>query len=1083
MSIFFKHKEKKGLFLTILLLFIASASLFAMESTYVIQQQLKGKVTDESGEPLPGVSVIVKGTKMGTQTDFDGKYIISVKESDVLVFSYVGMQTQEVSVEGKTSLDIVLSEVSNVLEDIVVVGYGTQAKQNLATTQTTIKSRSIQNRGVVSLGQALQGLAPNLNISPDSGGGEPGTGVTINIRGYASINSDGGGSPLILVDGMEQDINNIDPNDIASVTVLEDISSSAIYGARGAFGVILIETKGGSGDPVVKYTASTIASQFRNVPNMLSSVEMAMARNAAHINNGASSPEFSDAQIERMKANLDKPALFSKEHDLNDNGQIDWNERVFNVNYFKAMFKDFSFRFQNNLSVSGGLKYGKENAEGTKEKKINYNITGALFRQGGQYKITEDGYTRNNIGLNVNVTPVKWLTAGVNIRYASTETRHPELGSYGWGGRGLIYHDMLRTFPSDPVEIKTNDGTIKSINNLYSYVKNANTATNNRDNMNFQAKFQLEPVKNWKTFINYRLRTFNSKNTSYIAALYNHMLDGTPRIINGTIAGRYTTSMNNRTYESPQVYSQYEVKLPQHYFRVMVGFEQEEEINKNVWGRKFGVVSDEVPSIDTAVGNQETDESKSHWSTRSAYASLNYTFNKKYILNGTYRYDGSSKFIKEKRYGSFYSFGLGYNLENESFIKPFLDSAGINKLKLKFSIGQVGNQNIGLYQFIERIPIRTRLRWLQDGQRNSYATAPSATNENATWETLSDTNFGFELTALNSRLQASFNYFIRTTRDMLGPVAPLPSTFGTSAPRENSAELQTNGWGLTLKWNDKIGQDWEYNLTFLLSDAQSEITKYYNPTNVVTDWYVGQKYGEIWGYETLDIMDKATADKVNANSASDDTKGTSEFPNQRRLHAEWSEGDIRYKDLNGDGKITPGAGTVGKDMGDRKIIGNSTPRYNYSLDATISYKNLSLRLFFQGVGSRQIWLNGTFGFRSRWQTTLFKPHLDYWTEDNKDAFYPKPYWNDKNRQIQTKYLADASYIRLKAVNLSYNFDSNLLSKTFLKNAAIFLTADNLYTITNMVDFVDPELTSGFWGGAGKSYPLYRTYSLGISVTF
>ena len=1095
MSIFFKHKEKKSCFLAILLFFIASTSLFAMENTYVIQQQLKGKVTDESGEPLPGVSVIIKGTKMGTQTDFDGKYIISVKESDVLVFSYVGMQTQEISVEDKTSLDVVLSEVSSVLEDIVVVGYGTQSKAKIVGTQSEVKSESIRNRGVVSLGEALRGLAPNLNISPISGGngggGEPGAGVNINIRGYASINSSGGGSPLILIDGMEQDINTLDPNDISNITVLEDVSASAIYGARAAFGVILIETKSGeSGAPKVTISSSVVAAQFRNHPVYASSLDYAIARNEAATadpnpdTGQRPNPTYDKLAMDRIRERLNQEPIAEADDDKapwgNGNGRIDRSDdRTYhNVDHFKNTFKETSYRFQNNVSVSGGINYG-----GNKEKKIQYSIYASLFHQGGQYRLTKDGYERKVVGLILDSNPYKWLNTSLNLRYHRRDKEFPVFNrfSQGWAqDQGIVYHMIFGMNHFSPLYQRMNDGKLGYIYDTFNaYMEQAYTGRTIRDGLSMLAKIELEPIENWKTILRYRYRSNKTYDVKYLQSSYSHYLDGRKVEMQPTVAGRYTTYYNDTYYISPQVYSQYELKLPKHYAKIMVGFEQEAQNYWRLQGRRQKVAANEVPSLRTATGEQTNSERKSHWSTRSIFGRITYTFDEKYVVSGTFRRDGSSRFAPEKRWGNFYSYGVAYNMHKEAIFADALTNAKINSLKLRFASGQIGNQDIGLYQFIERIPIGTQIPWLRE-ERDSYANPPSLINKDATWETVQDYNYGIQTSALQNRLSLDFNYFIRQTKDMLGPVAPLPSTLGASVPRANSAELETVGWGLTVGWNDTLG-DFNYDLKFMLSDAQSTITKYYNPTNVISDWYVGQKYGEIWGYETVKIMDKDTAAKVEANSAASSTKGTPEFPNQNRFSNRWGEGDILYKDLDGDGKITNGDSTVDK-PGDRKIIGNSTPRYNYSFDSTFGYKGFTLRLFFQGVGSRQVGISGEgHPLTVSGNAVLLANQLDYWREDNKGAFYPRPL--GRNRQRQSKYLGDASYFRLKSLTLSYSFDRNLLSNIKFDSASVFFSTDNLFTITKMPTHLDPELTSGFWGGSVKSYPLYRTYSVGLNVSF
>ncbi len=573
------------------------------------QVSVSGVVTSQDdGQPLPGVSILIVGTQEGTTTDFDGKYSIEVKSGDVLVFSFVGMADQKVTIAssttGKVVMDIVMQPSNEMLEDIVVVGYGKQSRENLATTTTTVKSETIESRGVVSLGEALTGLAPNLNIMPSAGGGEPGSGVNINIRGYASINSNG--VPLILVDGMEQDINTLDPNDIASVTVLEDISSYAVYGARAAFGVILIETKrGSSGEPVVRYSTSVIASQFRNTPRKPSAYDFAVAMNLANKNGGATDIIFSDVKLKKLKDNPDK-SIATKADDLNGDGRVEGDEDYFSHDALKAVFKDISFRMNYNLSVAGTLKYGDPDPlTGKKDKYIAYNLSGALFQQNGQYKVTEDGYDRKILGVKINSRPVKWLQMGIDTRFTRRNIRGPVYAQYGagWGaGLGIIYHNLLRSWPTQ--RLKNENGYI---DNTYGYLSQAKTFEIVRDNIALQAKFELEPIENWKTFLNYRMRTRQSNEEKYLALVNKTEIGGTEVPLNPSVAGRYTKYATESLYVSPQIYTQYELRLSEIYLKTMLGFEQESYNSSSFWGRRYKVASDQVPSISTGVGDTEVE--------------------------------------------------------------------------------------------------------------------------------------------------------------------------------------------------------------------------------------------------------------------------------------------------------------------------------------------------------------------------------------------------------------------------------------------------------------------------------------------
>jgi len=703
-------------------------------------------------------------------------------------------------------------------------------------------------------------------------------------------------------------------------------------------------------------------------------------------------------------------------------------------------------------------------------------------------KNPKDFYTRRNVGLNLSSKPVNWATFGVTAQYANRGSLEPLYAQWrttaNSNGYGLLMRQLLNTWPTIPYEL---DDKRPSRNDNGIFLTQLSDQTNNRNNLVTTLSVAVEPIKNWTTRIMHRFRTRNSEEERYIKRAYWYNFREKRRVLrNANTAGDYYKRRDVSFYNSPQLLSSYELTHGNHYGKVFVGAEQEYNYFERLTARKQGGVSDEVASLNTGTGEDEVDEGKTHWATQSLFGGLNYTFGKRYVLNASVRRDGSSRFVKEKRWGTFFSYALAYNVSNEPALKPFFKKAKIDALKLKFSAGQIGNQNVGLYDYQETLSIRTNNGWLQDDNRDLYTRAPGLVNVDRTWETLTDRNFGIEFTALNKRLSGNFVYYNRETVDMLGPVAPLPSTLGTGVPRANNTEMITRGFTSVISWKDKIG-DFSYGLQFMLSDYQSEITKYRNPEGLLNSWYVGRKFGEIWGYETVDFMDADTAARVHANSQNADTEGTAAYPNQREFRSQWTEGDTRYKDLNGDGKITDGNNTL-KNPGDRKIIGNSTPRYRYSLDTNFKWKGFGLRLFFQGIGKRDINLSGRHTGPTNMFGEMLKDHLDYWRPDNKDAFFPKPYFNTgKNRVTQTRYIISAAYLRLKNISLSYEIPKRVLKRIGVKRAFLTFSADNIFTITakRLPGYVDPELSVGgseSGGVTGSSHPLYRTYAVGVNLT-
>lgn len=1059
-------------------------------------RKVSGTVKAPEGEPLPGVLIKIKGTDKATQTDFDGNFKISVKNGDVLVVSYMGMKTtiQEV-VSGKDVYNVVLFLSAESLDDIVVTAYGSSGKVNIATTSTTVKATAIENRPVASLGEALQGLAPSLVITPNAAnGGVPGASANIAIRGASSIN--GGSTPLILVDGIEMSINALDPNDIESVTVLADIASSAIYGARGSRGVILIKTKSGAGTvPSVTIRNNVVYQRMMNLRKPLGTVAFAKAYNDVAKNDGVS-PWFTDDDIAKFKKYAKKttadPAWDKDEngwlsHAIHSGGQ----ELYSNLDHVREIFKIGSLRYQKNISVSGGILYGKN-----KDKKVSYKLAGNFFNQGSairkRFQNTEDYYySRRTMTLSLRAKPIKWATFGVKTNYANLENAEPLYSQNGVRGGfatgyNALFHDLSKRAPYIAMLF---DGPGNKPTWYHgSFATNLSKSVGVDDKLNTVVEAVLEPIKNWKTTIRYRHRITHYKQEGYIKKTYRYNIS-TKKLVErtgATVAGGYRKYMNRREYNSPQIFSQYEPNLGKdHYLKLLAGAEQEYSHYETLTGLKYQGISDNIQSVNTSTGDKDLFESKSHWATRGFFGGLNYTYGKRYVLNATIRRDGSSRFAKGRQWGTFYSYALAYNVNNEPALKDILKNANIDKLKLKFSSGQIGNQSISLYQYTQTLPIRQNNSWLQGGERDLYTYAPGLINDELTWETKTDMNFGIELTAFNKRLYTDFVYYNVTTRDMIGPAAPLPSTLGTSNVRQNNAEMQANGFEATVTWQDKIGEV-NYKINANIGDFTYEITKYYNPKKLLNTFFVGMRPGDIWGYETVGIMDVATAAKVQANSASADTKATDGYANQRFINANWSAGDIRYKDLNGDGKINEGESTL-DNPGDRKVIGNTNPRYRYSVDTNISWKGFGLRLFFQGVGKRDIDIGGNgMGLRGFHDANIFQYMLDYWREDNKDAFYPKPYFStDKNRKTQSKYIVSAAYLRLKNISFSYALQKGVLDKLGIKAASIYFSADNIFTITSeaLPDSIDPELrVLNDYGSAGATHPLFRTFSLGFNLS-
>lgn len=1030
---------------------------------------VSGRVTfQDDGGGFPGVNIIVKGTNIGTVTDVDGNYSINVPNEDgILVFSFIGFTTQEVAVNGRSSIDVALSEDARSMEEVVIVGYGEQKKVNLTGAIDVIKSEEITGRAVTNVSEALQGFSPNLNISQTGMSAEPGGKMNLNIRGVGSLTGDD--SPYVLVDGVPMDLNSINPQDIESITVLKDAAASAIYGSRAPYGVILITTKRGTMNDekvIVEYSNNFSFSRPLGLPHMANSLKFATAYNQASTNAGLSE-NFTDFNISRIKQYMagevtDETWLLPDNSDWAGNGiwSIAGNG---NNDWLHIFYDDMVVRQKHDLSFRGG---GKNSA---------YFISAGIWDQPGELRYGDQFYKRYNLTANLSTNVTEWLRLELNTKYINEENQYfnTTIGQ----DRATMYHNFARTNSFRPLYLP--NGEFSQISNI----PLLNGGKENEYGKSYVARLRavIEPIKGWETAISYNYKNDLTRLTDNHATVLGSYPDGSSTAVAYPISS-YATSLYNQDYQLFNVVSSYRKSLQNHNFEVMAGYEQELNQYSGLWGQKDNILASNVPSISTSTGQLFVDDEHTHWATQGVFSRLQYNYNEKYLAEINARYDGSSRFGKENRWGLFPSFSVGYNISSEKFwrsIEPYVEN-----LKIRASWGSLGNQNVSNYLYIETLGIGTNLNWIMGDERPDYVLAPGLVSEDLTWETSTTRNIGVDASSLNGRLSASFDIFERNTTNMFGPAEALPVTLGASVSQKNNASLQTRGAELTINWRDRIGQDFEYSIRATLADNVSEVTKYNNPTKTRSTWYEGQRIGEIWGLTTDGIY-----------QSEDEAAGG---PDQTLFHPEWGAGDIRYQDINGDNKITRGSGTA-NDAGDYSIIGNSSPRYLYGILMGGSWKGFDLRIFWQGVGKRDYAFDRNdmmfYGFNRQqwWNITVMEQHIDYWRPSNEtnllgpnpDGYYPKPYLSvedDKNKEIQTRYMQNAAYFRLKNVNLSYTIPSFLSQKVAINKATIILSGENLLTYTKLTKLFDPEALSSIGWGVGKIHPLRRVYSMGINIT-
>ena len=607
-----------------------------------------------------------------------------------------------------------------------------------------------------------------------------------------------------------------------------------------------------------------------------------------------------------------------------------------------------------------------------------------------------------------------------------------------------------------------------------------------------QLQLDVTPLPGWNIHLQGNMRITTNFTHTDRQAVYAHDANGEPyaiAITNATQPGqsRVIEKGTKNEFYTVNLFSDYSRQLGDHYFKVMGGFNAEHQNVRTLSAQRDGIIVPDLPTIDTSTEQDVAGGGYNHWATAGFFGRLNYNYKEKYLLEVNGRYDGTSRFMKDKRWNFFPSFSLGWNVARENFWKP-LESV-VNQFKLRGSWGELGNQNTSnLYPFYEILPVKSNSgNWLVNGGKTNTADIPSLVSTLLTWERVRSFNVGFDFGAFSNRLTGSFDYFVRKTVDMVGPAPQLPLVLGIAPAIVNNADMKSYGFEIELSWRDRIGEV-DYGVKFNLADAQQKVVKYPNTTNAFSDWYAGKMSGEIWGYTSLGIA--KTDEEMKEHLAS--------LPNggQNQLGNKWGAGDIMYADINGDGKVDGGKGTLA-DPGDQRIIGNSTPRYNFGLVLDASYKGFDVSIFFQGVGKRDyapiVGTNGAVfwgAVNNIWQSMAMEEHFDYFRPEghpmgaNLNGYYPRPdFTSNKNHQVQTRYLQDASYIRLKNLQIGYTLPKQWINKLHINRCRVYVSGDNLWTGTSLASMFDPEtLAAGDWG-SGKTYPLSKVISFGLNVNF
>lgn len=1121
----------------------------SLRVTEQLQTQIVyGLVVDVNGEPVIGASVVEKGTTNGGITDINGKFTLNVKPGSTLQISFVGYQTQEI--KATKTVKVVLKEDSELLSEVVVVGYGTQKKANLTGAVATVDvNKTLDSRPIADIGRGLQGSVPGVNITIPTG--EIGSDPLIKIRGQIGSIS-GNNTPLILLDNVEiPSIQMVNPNDVQSISVLKDAASSSIYGSKAAFGVILITTKSGAQTDKFEVSYSNNFSWQDPAKSIeIGGIEALQYTLDAQINRGEPMPAGGFWRI--SPESLEKAIEWQKQY----GGKVKWNDPVvYGRDWYydgkdkygyrlydaaKAMVRNWAPTMSHNLSVNG------------KSGKTSYNIGLGYLDQSGMSKTAKkDDFKRYNASVSVTSELNKYLTVRASSIYSDRNKRYPGIGNTS--ADPWLY--MYRWSPLFPMGVTEHGNPLKE--------PSYEMAASNTDNLqnkyyNVNLGFTLNITKNWDVKFDYtydrQTSETNSSVTQYEAGATWYaptawIENGSQVFVNeqgervdtggmpayrfpvekyynssgpgASQVGYQNKSVDNNTFN---IYTTYNLQLgaeKEHAFKFMVGMNRVTSKWSSHKGWKTNLIDLTNPQFPLASGDQFIEGDRNWEAQLGFFGRLNYSFEDRYFLEANIRRDGSSKFPKNLQWRWFPSFSAGWVFTNESFMKPVENILSFGKFRASW--GSIGDQTVSntLYK---AILADGQSSWL-DGSGNKmplYGT-PSLVDSDISWQEIETLDFGVDLRFFKNKFGVTFDWYRRDTKNMIIEGESLPVTLGATAPKGNYGSLRTKGWELSADFTHRFSNGLGINVMASISDATTYITKgadYLTPwedRKLGTTYSTGRRYGDIYGFVTDRLFQKedfvygadGQIEKITViynGTAHTTNKQSSQYP-VYQVHYEdnnkliFAPGDVKFVDLDGDGYITPGTGTNGN-PGDQTVIGNSTPRYEYSFRLGADYKGIDFSIFFQGIGKRQIWGSGQLaipGYNAKEGALPKTFTTDYWTEERTDAFYPRA-WNlggsntGFSMQKQSRYLLDMSYLRIKNITLGYTFPENLLSKVYISKARLYMSLENFFTFDKLNGLpIDPEAISGYsmfrsdsnynLGRTGMGTPVFKTLSCGVQLTF
>ena len=1123
-----KRKLTIGLLFT-LALAVCTTNLMAAEAwseSTEIQKSVKisGTVKDSAGEPILGATVIQADNQSnGMTTDVNGNFTLTVPEGASVAVSYIGYVAQ--TVKAYDGMIVTLADDSQTIDDVVVVGFGTQKKANLTGAVTSVDvAKAFDSKPIVDVTKGLQGTVPGLTITFSTA--DLGESASVKVRGTTSVY--GNNKPLILLDGVEiSDLSFVNPDNIANISVLKDAASASIYGTRGAYGVVLITSKDGSevkDRAKVTYSANFAWNDPIDLPkyatgyDVIPAMEFTMLANK-NTNGDYDSEAFGmyysklldpiknwlDNYLDDYNAGkLDQTYVYGRDYEYSASGVAHFY-RVVDPN--KEILKNSSFQHSHNLTVAGS------------SGKTSYNVSMNYYKQDGLLKYADE-QSMQRITANVSTSSQvkKWLRVGTKMMYTEKVFKYPN-SNQGSGSNLFTYTMRFPTFfpfgisdgAIDPNTGESINATAAGGKGLYfrhgnGFVVGYPTQKGQDDFMRVGANVDINIAKGLTFHADYTRSILNYISNGVSTPVYvaNWWSGYSPKYALTSTNSVSKTIVKNRA-NAFNAYFDYVVDLAKdHNLAVKVGFNSDDYFTQTIGASAKNMINDNYPVLsltEEANGLATVSESKSKRAAAGFFGRINYNWKDKLLVELNGRFDGSSKFAAGQKWGFFPSGSIGYRLSEENFMK---NQNVISNLKVRASYGMIGNEDVSAgsyYPFMTTIG-RGSISWIGPESANgslSYFGMPGVSNPSLTWESIETIDVGLDLGFLNNELNVVFDWFQRQTTGMLVKADQVAYEIGLSSmPNVNGGNMRTRGWEVQVDYNHAFNKDFRIYATATLADSKAKITKWGTNTGAITGYYEGKEWGEIWGLKTADAY--FTADEVaNGVVIYDGSRVGINEVYQKALYKgsfRYGEGDVKFEDLNQDGKVDSGKGTI-DDHGDLIRIGNTTPRYEYSLRAGLQWKGLDFEFLFQGVGKREMWSQSSrvLPLTQGRSTNIFTDQLDYYTPENPDAKFPRPYIGHtgsinglsngaNNYYSQTKYLCDMSYLRLKNVTLGYTLPKDWTMKATIEKARVYFSVQNLLTFDKLNGAIDPEYNvSGTADTGGRGNPFCRTWSCGVQISF